>query len=146
MMGLSEVVGVTGMDRTSVSLRCISTRSDSDYSESGFEAEPILASQFFEGRRRNAAPEPEKRLMLAILTDAVHCYQVGCAAQKSSRIRAFKEAEEWLFSANGYGPLSCENVGYALAITPDYLRKMLRKWRVQRVGRARLAAVRRPAR
>ena len=134
------------MDRTSVSLRSISTRANSDYSESGFEAEPILPSQFYEGRRRNEALEPEKRLMLAILTDAVHCYQVGCDAQRASRIRAFREAEEWLFSAKGYGPLSCENVCYALDITPDYLRKVLRKWRVQRVGGARHSAVRRPAR
>ena len=81
--------------------------------------------------------------MLAVLTDAVHCYQVGCDAQKTSRIRAFREAEEWLFSAKGYGPFSFENVCYTLDITPDYLRKMVRKWRVQRVSGARLTAVRR---
>jgi hypothetical protein len=94
------------MDRTSVCLRGISRSADSDYSESPCEAEPILPCQFFEGRRRNAALEPEKHLMLAVLADAVHWYQVGCDAQKTSRIRKFREAEEWLFSSRGYGPSS----------------------------------------
>jgi len=130
------------MDRTSVSSRDISTSCDS---ESPFEAEPILPSQFFAGRKKNEALEPEKRLMLAVLTDAVRCYQVGCDAQKTSHIRAFREAEEWIFSSKGYGPFSCENVCYALDITPGYLRKMLRKWRVRRVKGPRLAVVRRAA-
>ena len=84
------------MDRIPVCLRDISRSSDSDYSESRFEAEPILPSQFFEGRKKNEALEPEKRLMLAVLTDAVRCYQVGFDSHKTARIRAFREVEEWL--------------------------------------------------
>ena len=133
------------MDRISVRSRGISTRSDSDYSESGFEAEPILPSQFFEGRKKDEAPVPEKRLMLAVLTDAVRCYQVGCDTQKTSRVRAFREAEQWLFGTRGYGPFACENVCNALDIAPEYLRKILRKWRVQRIRRARVTVVRRAA-
>ena len=133
------------MDRISARLQGISTRSDSDYSESGFEAEPILPSQFFEGRKKDEAPVPEKRLMLAVLTDAVRCYQVGCDTQKTSRVRAFREAEQWLFDTKGYGPFSCENVCNFLDITPEYLRKMLRKWRVQRIRRARVRMVRQAA-
>jgi hypothetical protein len=131
------------MNHTSVSSRGVSRSFDSDCSESRFEAEPLLPSQFFEGRKKNEALEPEKRLMLAVLTDAVHCYQVGFRAQKPSRIRAFREAEKWLFSAKSYGPYSCENVCYALDITPDYLRRMLRKWRVRRLDGARITVVRR---
>jgi hypothetical protein len=145
MMGPIEVTGVAGMDSTSVSSRDISRSSNSDCSESGLEAESILPSQFFEGRKKNEALEPEKRLMLAMLTDAVRCYQTGFRAHKTSRIRAFREAEEWLFSAKGHGPFSCENVCYALDITPDYLRRMLRKWRVRRLDGARITVVRRLA-
>jgi hypothetical protein len=131
------------MYRTSVSSRDVSTNCDG---ESAFEAEPILPSQFFEGRKKHGALHPELRLMRAVLTDAVRCYEVGCDAQKTSRIRAFREAEEWLFSAKGYGPFSCENVCYALDIAPDYLRKMLRKWRVRRVNGTRVAVIRRSVR
>jgi hypothetical protein len=62
----------------------------SDYSESRFEPESILPSHFFEGRNKNEALEPIKRLMLAVLTDAERCYQVGADAQKISRRRAFE--------------------------------------------------------
>jgi hypothetical protein len=129
------------MDRTYCRSRGISRGCDSDTLELGSEAGPILPSQFFEGRNKNDAMEPEKRLMLAVLTDAVHCYQVGCDAQKTSRIRAFMEAEEWLFNAKGYGPFSFENVCYTLDITPEYFRKMLRKWLIGRVGGTRGPAV-----
>ena len=131
------------MDRTIARSRGISIGCDSDYSELGLEAGPILPSQFFEARKKNKVLEPEKRLMLAVLTDAVHCYQVGSDAQRPSRIRAFREAEQWLFSATGYGPFSFENVCYTLDITPEYLRKILRRWRIGKVGRARSPAVRR---
>jgi hypothetical protein len=47
------------MDRTSVRSRDISTSCDG---ESAFEAEPILPSQFFEGRHKNEPMEREKRL------------------------------------------------------------------------------------
>jgi hypothetical protein len=130
-------------DLTSASARGISRSSDGDYSASRFEAEPILPCQFFEGRTKHEALEPEQRLMLAVLTDAVRCYQVGCDTQRASRIRAFPEVEEWLFSAKGYGPFSFENVCHTLDIAPDYLRKMLRKWRIGRVSGVRGPAVRR---
>lgn len=115
----------------------------SDYSESPFEPESILPSQFFEGRKKNDALEPLKRLMLAVLTDAVRCYQIGCAAPTASRRRAFLEAEEWLFRAKADGPFSFESVCCALDIAPDYLRHMLHRWQAQRVRGVRVALVRR---
>jgi hypothetical protein len=117
----------------------------SDYSESPFEPESILPSQFFEGRNKNGALEPIKRLMLAVLTNAVRCYQVGSDTQKISRRRAFREAEEWLFRTKSDGPFSFENVCCALDITPNYLRQTLHRWRSQRVRGARVAVVRRSA-
>jgi hypothetical protein len=115
----------------------------SDYSESPFELESILPSQFFEGRNKNEALEPIKRLMLAVLTDAVRGYQVGADAQKILRRRAFREAEEWLFRTISDGPFSFENVCCTLGIAPNYLRDALHKWRARRVRGARVAAVRR---
>ena len=115
----------------------------SDYSESPFEPESILPSQFFEGRNKNEALEPIKRLMLAVLTDAVRCYQVGSDAEKTSRRRAFREAEEWLFRTKSDGPFSFENVCCTLDIAPDYLRDALHEWQARRVRGARVAAVRR---
>jgi len=143
--GLSDDLAVSGMDCTGVGSRGISMSSDGDYSESLFEPESILPSQFFEGRRKNEALEPVKRLMLAVLTDAVRCYQIGFDAKRTCRRRAFREAEGWLFSRTADGPFSFENVCCALDIAPDCLRNMLRKWQAQRVRGARVAVVRRSA-
>jgi hypothetical protein len=118
---------------------------DGDYSDSAFEQESILPSQFFEGRNNNEVLEPVKRLMLAVLTDAVRCYQLGSAAQKISCRRAFREAEEWLFRTKADGPFSFERVCCALDIAPDYLRHMLHRWQAQRARGARVAVVRRSA-
>jgi hypothetical protein len=55
-----------------------------DYSESRFESESILPSQVFPRRNQNEALEPIKRLMLAVLSDAVHCYQARPVAPSLS--------------------------------------------------------------
>ena len=108
-----------------------------------FGPEVILPSQFSEQAGLKQSDRGEKRLMLAVLTDAVRWYQVGCDVQSMSRIRAFREAEEWLFSAKGYGPFSFKSVCHTFDITPEYLRTTLRKWRIGRVGGVRGPAVRR---
>ena len=131
------------MGNTAVRSRSISMNWDGDHFESAFEGGSILPSQFFEGCRKKETQEPEKRLMLAVLTDAVRCYQAGWEAQRTSRIRAFHEAEAWFFSAKGYGPFSFESVCHTLDITPDYLRRMLRRWRILRLAGVRGPVVRR---
>ena len=102
-----------------------------------------MPSQFYEGRKKNEALEPVRRLMLAVLTDAVRCYQEGFDAQKTPCRRTFREAEEWLFRAKAGGLFSFENVCWTLDIAPDYFRDALHRWQAQRVRGARLAAVRR---
>jgi hypothetical protein len=113
------------------------------YSESPYEAGSILPSQFFNGRKKNEAEEPLKRLMLAVLADAVRCYQTDFDMRATSRRRAFLEAQQWLFGAKADGPFSFENVCYVLDITPDCLRQMLRNWRARRLGDACVPVVRR---
>jgi len=114
-----------------------------DYLESPCEPESILPSQFFEGRKTKEAMEPVGRLMLAVLADAVRCYQTGFDARATSRRQAFLEAERWLFDVKADGPFSFENICSALDITPDYLRQMLRKRRAKKLGGACVPIVRR---
>ena len=112
-------------------------------SESRSESGSIRPSQCFDGRKKKQAVEPLKRLMLAVLADAVRCYQTGFDTRAISRRRAFLEAKEWLFDARAGGPFSFENVCCVLDITPDYLRQMLRNWRARRLGGACVPVVRR---
>jgi hypothetical protein len=113
------------------------------YTESPSEPGSILPSQFFDTRKKNEAVEPLKRLMLAVLADAVSCYQTGLDTRATSRRRAFLQVQQWLFGARADGPFSFENVCYVLDITPDNLRQMLRNWRARRLGGACVPVVRR---
>ncbi len=40
-----------------------------------FQPDTLLSAQYFENFRRTTFLEPEKRLMLAILEDAIKCFQ-----------------------------------------------------------------------
>ncbi len=57
----------------------------------------ILPAQFYNGRRGSAGLEPVKRLMMAILIDAIGCYQRNLNPMAGRKRREFKEAESWLF-------------------------------------------------
>jgi hypothetical protein len=78
------------------------------YSESSSEPASILPSQFFDGQKKKEAVEPLKRLMLAVLADAVRCYQTGFDRRATSRRRAFLEAQQWLFRPGADGAFSFE--------------------------------------
>ena len=113
-------------------------------SESRCEPESVLPSQFFAGRRHKEAEDGVRRLLLAVLTDAVRCYQVGLDAQMASvRKRAFREAEQWSFNPRIDGPFSFENVCGALDISPRYLRDTLRRWRAKRLCGTGVTVIRR---
>jgi hypothetical protein len=49
-----------------------------------FDPDTLLSAQYFENLRRKTPIEPEKRLMLAVLEDAVNCFQVDCKRPEAS--------------------------------------------------------------
>jgi hypothetical protein len=91
------------------------------YQYSGSPTEPasILPSQFFDGQKKKEAVEPLKRLMLAVLADAVRCYQTGFDRRATSRRRVFLEAQQWLFRPGADGAFSFETVCYARLSSSD---------------------------
>lgn len=74
---------------------------------------------------------PSHRLLLAVLEDAIHCYQQHCRATRGSRRRLFLEAKEWLFDSNSTAFMSCRTVCESLGIEPAQLRRSLREWRLR---------------
>ena len=72
---------------------------------------------------------PEKRLMFAILLDAIECFQKYLGHEDN---RIFKETEKWVFDDNQGGVFLFINVCEALEIDPQYLRKGLLHWRKRR--------------
>jgi len=94
----------------------------------GFESETILPAQFFNRVQIDASLQPEKRLMLAVLEDAVGTFQKYSVAPGRRARRLFSEAEEWFDSEAMEWPFAFENVCQALGLEPEYLRGGLRRW------------------
>jgi hypothetical protein len=95
-----------------------------------FEPDTLLPSQFFAHfKGRNAQVRGEKRLMLAVLEDAVDCYQKYAFARDPRGRELFAEAEEWLFSSDNSWVFAYENICEMLEVNPDYVRRGLQEWR-----------------
>jgi hypothetical protein len=98
-----------------------------------FQPDTLLSHQYFATFRRRQL-EPEKRLMLAVLEDAVACFQSYVFAE-SRRTRAlFNEAEDWIRNENSDYVFSFENICAALKISPTYVRKGLLRWKSRRLA------------
>ena len=102
----------------------------------------VLPSQHFSGRTKHL--EPEKQLMLAVLTDAVRCFRMGSACGQGPRRRLFADAEWWLFRAEGNGPFSLQNICDALEIDPRRLRRGMLDWRDRELAGEASRMIRRP--
>lgn len=85
-----------------------------------------LPDQYLDDRRASQL-EPEKRLMLAVLQDAVVCYQRNLRARESKKRALFREVDAWLTGHGEDAFFSFENVCEALGLNPCYVLKGLRR-------------------
>jgi len=109
----------------------------------------VLPSQF------NAAPsghrlwESERRLLAAVLEDAIRCYLTNCRAKTKSQLERFLEVQAWFNDRRParapYGLFSFEAICDALGIESGALRKRLSSIPVARVhGRSHRHSAPRP--
>ncbi len=98
-----------------------------------FQPDTLLPHQYFETVRRKAYLEPEKRLMLAVLEDAVLCFQDNVLAQSGKRKKLFEEAEEWILEEDDDGVFSFENICEVLGLDPRYVRQGLQRWKEKKL-------------
>jgi len=97
-----------------------------------FEPDTLLPAQFFAAFSREGGLVRERRLMLAVLQDAVECYQKYALARDPKGRLLFEGAEEWIESGEREWPFSYENICEILGLNPGYIRRGLSKWRQQR--------------
>lgn len=102
-------------------------------SESALADDIVLPAQLL--RRRQALPEPERRLRLAILEDALRYYRDYAGSTDSRRRALYDDAAEWIASRDRREPFAFENVCDALGLHPDAVRRALARERAQRVER-----------
>ena len=94
-----------------------------------FEPDALLPKQALDVYRRMARLDPEKELMLAVLQDAVACFQKYVRAQDRKGKTRFREVEDWIMEKGSDEVFSFESICETLAIDPSYLRQGLLRWK-----------------
>lgn len=96
---------------------------------SSFEPDVLTSHRFFKVYQQKGQWGPEERLMFAVLTDAVECFQKHAGGQSRRSRVLFTEAAEWIESRDASWPFSFEQICQTLEINPSYLRVGLTRWR-----------------
>ena len=94
-----------------------------------FQPDTLLPEQYLDTFRRKLQLEPEKKLMLAILEDAIACYQKYVFARDSKGKGLFEEAEQWVNEKAGGSVFAFDSVCESLGLNPEYLRRGLVDWK-----------------
>jgi hypothetical protein len=94
-----------------------------------FGPEIVLPEQFSERASLKRSERGEKRLMLAVLEEAVATFQRHVDSKSRHGERVFREAEDWIQSRDESWPFAFENICYSLEIEPEFLRRGLEKWK-----------------
>jgi len=104
------------------------------------EPDTFLPSQFYGNRRLSRRLEGEKRLMLAVLKDAVECLEKYRRARSSSGRELYQNALEWIEDKNTDWLFSFDNICDLLGFDPDYLREFLlkREYRSAKTARSKV--------
>lgn len=98
--------------------------------ESNLLFEPdALAPQQFYATLSHSSPDPEKRLMAALLEDALSCLSQDPARCTRQQRRSLADAKQWIHATDEEQWIfSFTNVCETLGLDPDYLRRGLIQW------------------
>ena len=107
------------------------------------QPDAILPAQFFQSLRSKGQFDGERRLMTAVLEDAVNCFMKQIHAVDPKARQLYLDAEEWISADDRTWFFSFDNVCDTLDLDADYVREGLLKWRD--AERARIGAVAAPA-
>jgi len=93
-----------------------------------FQPDTLASHQYFRTLRRKDRLEPEEKLMLAVLEDAIFCFQKYLFARDIKGKRLFQEAQDWILEEDKGWPFSFENICEVLGLSPGYVRQGLMRW------------------
>lgn len=91
------------------------------------EPDTCLPSQFWGNRGLSRQLEGEKRLMIAIMKDAVECLEKYRNARSSAGRELYQNALEWIEDQGTGWLFSFNNICGLLGFDPDYMREFLLK-------------------
>ena len=93
-----------------------------------FEPDVLITEQFVTARRRRSALSSEKRLMLAVLENALDDYQKYVLAPDRLGRILFAEAAAWIARTTNDDVFSFEHISETLDIDPSYFRRGVAAW------------------
>jgi hypothetical protein len=94
-----------------------------------FEPDVLATKQFDAVLKSSHLPDPERRLMVAVLEDAVSCLSKDPRRCARSQRKSFDEAHSWINAdETDSWVFSFTNVCETLGLDPNYLRRGLNRW------------------
>ena len=105
-----------------------------------FHPDTLLPEQYFAEYSRDSGTRRERHLMLAVLRDALDCYQKYALARDPRGRVIFADAAEWIGSDDREWAFSFENICDVLGLDSAYVRRGLSKWHQQKTPVARRSA------
>ncbi len=89
--------------------------------------EPDILNQPASNTRRLLTPE--RRLLIAILSDAVDCYRKNLNGRTARARRLCREAEHWMLDDDRNWVFSFRNICDALGVDAEAMRAQARGWK-----------------
>ncbi|HEY2989567.1 MAG TPA: hypothetical protein VGL11_17740 [Candidatus Binatia bacterium] len=106
-----------------------------------FQPDTLLPAQYLETQRRKTHLEPEKLLMLAVLEDAIACFQKYMLSRDAKGRQMFRETEDWVLEEESEWLFSFDNICEVMGFNPQYIRRGLMRWKEAMVRRQPKAKV-----
>lgn len=100
-----------------------------------FQPDILVGAQFQTTFQRRFHLDPERVLMLAVLQDAVVCFQENVAAKCKRKQTMHLDAEAWVLNKDRSYLFSFENICEALGYDASYMRDGLLRWKRTRLER-----------
>jgi hypothetical protein len=94
-----------------------------------FQPDILISAQYLATYRRRLNLNPEQLLMLAVLEDAIICFQDHVAAVCKRKRLLHLEAEQWILNEDESYLFSFENICESLGFEAAYLRQGLVRWK-----------------
>jgi len=89
----------------------------------------ILPAQLYDQPFGGARIQPEKRLQIAVLADAVLTFHRSAGDERARVRRIFAEVHAWFASDDADGPFTFIAICNSLKFEPSCIRRGLRQWR-----------------
>jgi hypothetical protein len=94
-----------------------------------FQPDILISAQYLATYERKFHLDPERTLLLAVLQDAIVCFQEFLFSASKKKQCLFLEAEEWILEEDKSYLYSFDNVCDLLGFDAGYMRQGLLRWK-----------------